>query len=180
MAYFQPFKKSTGAPTPKFIAAEIGQAAADNAEKARINEIRAQNQAGISSVYKGVTSKMETDPIADALRGGWDKMSGGGADGGAMLNAGGESVGSLAPQQALTASELASEAALAEAGIGGASAGGVVGSELATTAALSEGAGAAAAGGAAGQTGLMAALASNPVGWGVGAVGLLAALLANR
>jgi hypothetical protein len=169
MAYFQPFQKATGPKTPQFIAAEIGQAAADNAEKARINEIRAQNQAGAASVYKGVTSKMEKDPIAEALRGGWDKMAGGGADGGAMLNAAGETVGSLAPQQALTAAEVASEAALADAGIGGA-----------TTAALTEAGGAVAGGTTAGGTGLMAALASNPVGWGVGAAGLLAALLANR
>jgi len=74
MAYFQPFKKASIAPTPKFIAAEIGQAEAENAEKARINEIRAGNQAGLAGGYEMVTSKMEKDPIAEALRNGWDKM----------------------------------------------------------------------------------------------------------
>ena len=61
------FKKATGAATPDFVGAEIGQANANASEKARINSLRSQNQSGAMGAY----NKMMGDdaPIGDTVKG---------------------------------------------------------------------------------------------------------------
>jgi hypothetical protein len=161
MARFSTFKKATPWAAPKLMAATALQGDLDNEASARDNEIRAQNQQGLAQGYQQVTKGMESDPIADSLRGGWDAMTGGGAAATPAVETG---IGTMTPE-ALAGAEAAFAA------------------DAATTAGMATAAGTAApaaatgaAGAAAGGAGVTAALASNPVGWGIGTAALLASL----
>jgi hypothetical protein len=162
MARFSNFKKATPWAAPKLAAATADQGRLDAEAAARDNEIRAQNQQGLAQGYQYATKDMATDPIADSLRGGWDAMTGGGAAATPAVETG---IGTMTPE-ALAGAEAAFAAdATTTAGM----------ATAAGTAAPAAGAGAAGAG-AAGGAGVTAALASNPVGWGIGTMALLAAL----
>jgi hypothetical protein len=68
MALFQNFKKSTQAPTPQFMNAEIADAKFSSEAKARANALRSQNMLGAGLLYnQGMGDK---SPIADAIFGG--------------------------------------------------------------------------------------------------------------
>ena len=114
MARFSPFKKATPWAAPKLAQATAQQGLLDNEAAARDNEIRAQNQQGLAKGYQHFTKDMETDPIADALRGGWDKVSGGGEAG--VAGEFGETAGVTTGGTEVMA-PVAGEMAAAEAGV---------------------------------------------------------------
>jgi hypothetical protein len=217
MARFSQFKKATPWAAPKLAAATAEQGRLDAEYEARDNEIRAQNQQGLAKGYQHFTKDMETDPIADALRAGRDKVMGygDGVSTAESLGAGGENIGTMgeyalgettganagiAAEAGSTADGLAAldlatggEALSGAAGLGESAAGleaalaagelAGVGSTAGTAAGITASAAPAAAAGAgagaaAGGSAAAAApfLASNPVGWGITAAGLIAAL----